>query len=121
MNETLLKAKEALENAKMIETIVEDTRSEVEKVEDEQYDNLKYSLESGKITKIDWQEARILNRKMQKMIKAERKKQGMTQKELARKTGFSQGTITRAEKHGWISLDCLLRLAAGLGKTINFN
>lgn len=48
-------------------------------------------------------------------IKNERVKQKLTQRDLAAKCGMSQGTITRAERHGWISINCLLRISASLG------
>ena len=51
-------------------------------------------------------------------IKAERMNQGMTQRDLAHKCGMSQGTITRAERHGWISIWALLRIVDALGKKI---
>lgn len=51
-------------------------------------------------------------------IKKERLAQGMTQRELATKSGMSQGTITRAERHLYISMWCLMRIVAALGKSI---
>jgi DNA-binding XRE family transcriptional regulator len=53
-----------------------------------------------------------------KLLKKERVTQGMTQRDLAKKSGMSQGTITRAEVHGWISITCLLTIAEALGKKI---
>jgi ribosome-binding protein aMBF1 (putative translation factor) len=52
------------------------------------------------------------------IIRLERKRQGMSQKELAQTCGISQGTITRAEIHGWISINTLLRIVIGLGKEL---
>jgi lambda repressor-like predicted transcriptional regulator len=54
-----------------------------------------------------------------KEIKAERKRQGMSQRALAAKSGYSQGTITRAETRMWISMNCLFAIANGLGKKIS--
>lgn len=51
-------------------------------------------------------------------LKAERNKQGLTQRDLAAKCGMSQGTMTRAERHGWISIWALIRIADALGKKI---
>ena len=53
-----------------------------------------------------------------KEIKAERKRQGMSQRALAAKSGYSQGTITRAETKCWISMYCLLSIFEALGKKI---
>lgn len=50
------------------------------------------------------------------MIKLERKNQHITQRELAARSGMSQGTITRAERHGYISINSLIRIVSGLGK-----
>jgi len=62
----------------------------------------------------------IINKeKLQAAIKSERIAQGLTQRQLAVKCGLSQGTITRAERRGWISFSCLLRIAQGLGKEIS--
>ena len=52
------------------------------------------------------------------MIKAERLKQGMTQKDLGKKAGYSQGTITRSENNLWISLYCMISIFEALGKKI---
>jgi DNA-binding XRE family transcriptional regulator len=48
-------------------------------------------------------------------IKQLRKAKGWTQRELAKHSGYSQGTITRAEKHLWVSLDCVIGIANALG------
>ena len=55
---------------------------------------------------------------LSKIIKAERVKQGLTQKQLARLSGYSQGTITRAETKCWISMYCLLSIFEALRKKI---
>lgn len=52
------------------------------------------------------------------MIKQERIKQGMTQRDLARKSGFSQGTITRLETRMWVSMNCIINIINALGKKI---
>ena len=59
--------------------------------------------------------------KIQASIKAERNNQGLTQRELAYKAGMSQGTITRAERNGWVSITCILRIANALGKELILN
>ena len=51
-------------------------------------------------------------------LKDERMKQGINQRELARRSGYSQGTITRAETRGWISISALLAITAALDKEI---
>ena len=62
----------------------------------------------------------IINKeKLQAAIKSERIAQGLTQRQLASKCNMSQGTITRAERNGWISFSCLMRIAQGLGKEIS--
>ena len=53
-----------------------------------------------------------------KMIKEERIKQNLTQTDLAKKSGYSQGTITRAENNLWISIYCLTSIFEALGKKI---
>jgi len=52
-------------------------------------------------------------------IKRERQLKGWTQRDLARESKYSQGTITRAEKHGWISINALISIAEALGKHID--
>ena len=59
--------------------------------------------------------------KLRASIKSERLAQGLTQRQLAAKCNLSQGTITRAERNGWISFSCLLRIANGLRKEIILN
>lgn len=56
--------------------------------------------------------------KIKASIKAERVALGWSQRDLASKSGMSQGTITRAEKYGWISIWALLRITNALGKEI---
>lgn len=51
-------------------------------------------------------------------IKTERMAQGLTQRDLAIKARMSQGSVTRAEKHGWVSIHCIIRLANALGKNL---
>jgi DNA-binding XRE family transcriptional regulator len=68
-----------------------------------------------------WEYIREQMQKVQAQIKAERIAQGLTQRQLAYKADMSQGTITRAEKHGWISITCLLKIATALGKEIKLN
>ena len=58
---------------------------------------------------------------LQKTIKSERLGQGMTQRDLATKCGLSQGTITRAERNGYISFSCLMQIASGLGRKVIIN
>lgn len=55
---------------------------------------------------------------LRKMIREERKKQGLSQRALALKAGISQGTITRAETRLWVSLGGLLKIITALDKTI---
>jgi len=56
--------------------------------------------------------------KIQMQIKNKRIALGYSQRELASKIRMSQGTITRAERNGYISLSALLRIAGGLGEEI---
>lgn len=58
---------------------------------------------------------------LQSELRTIRHSSGMTQRQLARKVGCSQGTITRAENHGWISLGTLIRIAEGLGCKVHVN
>lgn len=51
-------------------------------------------------------------------IKAERNRLGWSQRDLARKANYSQGTITRLESRMWVSLTCLVQVANALGKKI---
>lgn len=60
----------------------------------------------------------INKQELQKYIRDERRAQGLTQRQLARKCGMSQGTITRAERNGWISFWCLMKIAGGLGRKV---
>lgn len=54
----------------------------------------------------------------QTAIKLKRKAQGLTQRALARKINLSQGTITRAEVHGYVSIWTMFRIIDGLGGKI---
>lgn len=55
---------------------------------------------------------------LSKTIKEERLKQGLTQNDLAKMAGYSQGTIARAETNLWISIFCLVSIFEALGKKI---
>ena len=55
---------------------------------------------------------------LQDSIKIERKFQKMTQRQLASEANISQGTITRAERHGWVSIYTLMKIANALGKKL---
>lgn len=59
-----------------------------------------------------------LMQEFQTAIKLKRKAQGLTQRALAKKINLSQGTITRAERHGWVSIWTMLRIIDGLGGKI---
>ena len=54
-------------------------------------------------------------KKIQIQIKTLRQAKGWSQRTLAYHSGMSQGTITRAERHGWISIHCLISIAQALG------
>lgn len=58
---------------------------------------------------------------LQSELRTIRHSSGMTQRQLAHKVGCSQSTITRAENHGWISLETLIRIAEGLGCKVHVN
>lgn len=58
---------------------------------------------------------------LQKQIKLKRVGLGWTQRQLAQACDMSQGTITRAEKHGWISLNCLIKISIALGEQLMIN
>ena len=58
---------------------------------------------------------------LQSELRSLRHQSGMTQRQLAHKVGCSQGTITRAENNGWISLGTLIRIAEGLGCKVHVN
>ena len=51
-------------------------------------------------------------------IKSERAAQGLTQRELAKKAGMSQASITRAERNLWISNTTIIKIATALGKQL---
>lgn len=55
---------------------------------------------------------------LQTAIISERKAQKLTQRQLAKMAHMSQGTITRAEVHGWVSLNTMFRIVEALGQTI---
>lgn len=59
--------------------------------------------------------------KVKAQIKSKRKALKWSQETLGKKTGLSQGTITRAERHGWISLYALLKISAALGEEMSIN
>ena len=60
----------------------------------------------------------VILQELRAQIRNERRLQGLTQRDLAAKAGLSQSTITRAERYSWISLNCLCRIAMGLGKKV---
>lgn len=65
------------------------------------------------------QTARMKNRQdIMDDIKNERFNQGLTQRELAKKAGMSQASITRAERNLWVSLNTIIRITVALGKEI---
>lgn len=51
-------------------------------------------------------------------IREERHRLGWSQRDLAKKANCSQGTITRAENHMWISLRCLVDIALAFNKKL---
>ena len=55
---------------------------------------------------------------LQTAIISERKAQKLTQRQLAKMAHMSQGTITRAEVHGWVSMNTMFRIVEALGQTI---
>ena len=61
----------------------------------------------------------IIKEKLQESIKNERLAQNLTQRKLAHMANMSQATITRAERHGWISFWALIKIANALGKEIS--
>ena len=53
------------------------------------------------------------------MVRSERRFQGMSQRELARRAGVSQGTVSAVERGRMSpSLPCLARIAQALGKEV---
>lgn len=56
--------------------------------------------------------------KLQTAIKVGRAAKGWTQRDLAKASGMSQGTITRMERHGWTSLNAFMQVAHALGKEL---
>jgi len=63
----------------------------------------------------------LTREKLQESIRNERLSQNLTQRKLAHMASMSQSSITRAEKHGWISLWALLKIASALNKQITLN
>jgi len=61
-----------------------------------------------------WTEAKNLGQ----LIRKERKAQALTQRNLAYKAGMSQASVTRAEKHGWVSISAWIKLAHALNKQL---
>ena len=55
---------------------------------------------------------------LKQIVKQERKAQGLTQRQLATMANMSQGSITRAEKHGWVSYYAWIKIAHALGKQL---
>jgi len=63
----------------------------------------------------------ILLDNLRKAVKLERNNQGLTQREIANKAHLSQATITRAERHMWISIYSLLKIIKALNKELILN
>ena len=59
--------------------------------------------------------------KLMNEIKTERMKQGLTQRQLASMASMSQGSVTRIERHGYMSVWALLKITNALGKEIILN
>lgn len=71
---------------------------------------------TGKTQKLDAYQIRL---NLQKEIKNERRRQGLTQWQLGKKAGYSAAAIGRIEKHGWgTSVHALLNITAALGKEL---
>jgi DNA-binding XRE family transcriptional regulator len=62
--------------------------------------------------------SRTAMQNIQATIKAERKAQQLTQRQLASKAGMSQASITRLERHGWVSIYTMIRVIDALGKQL---
>lgn len=62
---------------------------------------------------------RIRMDEISQMIKTERKNLKWSQRKLALKSGYSQGTITRIEKHGWCSISAIIHVLEAMGKKIS--
>jgi ribosome-binding protein aMBF1 (putative translation factor) len=62
--------------------------------------------------------SRTAMQNIQAAIKAERKAQQLTQRQLASKAGMSQASITRLERHGWVSIYTMIRVIDALGKQL---
>ena len=55
-------------------------------------------------------------------IRRERKRQGLSGKQLAERAGFSEPTINKIENGRWnVSIDILENICAALGKTLILN
>ena len=55
---------------------------------------------------------------LKQIVKQERKAQALTQRQLAIMANMSQGSITRAEKYGWVSYHAWIKIAHALGKQL---
>jgi ribosome-binding protein aMBF1 (putative translation factor) len=72
-------------------------------------------------SQISWNQIHENESELKDQIRTERKAQGLSQRALAIKIGSSQGTITRAECNGCVSITTIYKIAAGLGKKLTLS
>lgn len=65
-----------------------------------------------------YQQLSDMKKEIGRAIKVERSLQNLTQRGLARLSGFSQGSVTRSENYGATSTLCLVALVDALGKKL---
>lgn len=79
--------------------------------------DMKYDLQKF----IDAPTIQSINNSLVERVRARRKEQGLTQRQLADRSGVSYASLRRFETMGEISLTSLLRLAKALGCIEDFN
>jgi len=68
-----------------------------------------------------WDKIRALEKDLSIAIKKERNLQGISQRELAKRSETTQSSITRAEKGLYISITMLMKITSGLNKKLIIN
>jgi len=68
-----------------------------------------------KMEEFIWETPEEMDQKLAQRVKRIRKRRGISQEELSRKSGVSYGSIKRFETSGMISLVALTKIAIALG------
>ena len=118
MKQNLQRAKTAFENKKLDEKLKKDLEENLKKETFIPNNNPSIYIP---IQNLNPSPSQKILTKLQQEIKQERLNQNLTQRQLAYNAGLSQATITRAERHGWVSLFTMLKIISTLKKSLTIH